>query len=341
MRVGIVSPNILNDIAEHNAMIEDPNHPWPFDSLAKKASLLFDKIYLTDNLDLTCEIVGGGSAICQDDPNCGTLQYLAQKGLILVPQDLGYSSGEAFLKDNIKRTAAQIHRELLKVGNPSNNCEPGEYTYVGQPDIGDFEAHDGTHPRSDKGWNDPYIQVEKRKYESLLLRRNAAMLRHAGVTDVAIVGRQYEEKNETKHAHPVWKVVINEMPDFDTRAPWEDVFDFRAEDRTQHFVRNLRRWIRRIVTEEWSQAELEDEVRELVYEYETHLSAARLSGGKGVLTCIITGTADLTEDIIKLRLAKIANFVSAMIDRKTKLLETELQAPGRELALIPELKKRF
>src|ERR1700680_1903089 len=151
MRVGVVSPNILNDIATHNAMYEDPRHPWPFDGLAKRSSLLFDKLYLTENLQLTCEIVGGGSAVYEDDPNCGTLQYLAQKGLILVPEDLGYASGEAFLHDNIKGATARIHRQLLKVGNPSNNCGPGEYTYVGQPDIGDFEAHDGTHPRAVKG----------------------------------------------------------------------------------------------------------------------------------------------------------------------------------------------
>jgi hypothetical protein len=341
MRVGVVSPNILNDMTEHEAFCDYPNGPWPFDSLAKRASLLFDKIYLTDNLDLTCEIVGGGSAICNEDPNCGTLQYLAQKGLILLPQDLGYASGETFLKENIKGATARIHRQLLNVGNPSNNCGPGEYTYVGQSDIGDLEAHDGNHPRSSKGWNDPQIEIMKRKYESLLLRRNAAMLRHAGVTEAIIVGRFYEEKNETKYTHPVWKVVINEMADFDVRAPWEDVFDFRAEDRTQHFVRSLRRWIRKIVAEDWAQAELEDEVRELVYEYESHLRMARLTGGKGVLTCIITGAAELAEDVIKLRLAKITELVTAVIDRKSKLLEPELRAPGRELALIPELKERF
>jgi hypothetical protein len=341
MRVGVVSPNILTNIADHNAMVENPRHPWPFDSLAKRTSLLFDKIYLTDNLALTHEIVGGGSADFEADPNCGTLQYLAHKGLILVPQDLGYLSGEAFIKENIKGAAARLHQDLLKIGNPSNNCEPGENTYLGQPDIGDFEAHDGNHPRSDKGWNDPRIEVKKRKYESLLLRRNAVMLREAGVDEVVIVGRLYAERKETKHAHPVWKVVISEMPDLDTRASWEDVFAFRNEDRTQHFVRSIRRWIRKIVAEDWTQAELQDEVRELVYEYENHLRAARLSAGSGVLKCIITGTAELAEDVIKLRLGKIAKLVTVIIDQKIKLLDAEIQAPGREVALIPEIKKRF
>src|ERR1700674_5830591 len=118
MRVGIISPNVLNHMADSETLYSDLGQPWPFDCLAKRTSLLFDKLYLTENLDLTCEIVGAPGL--DDDPNCETLKYLAQKGLILLPRDLGYSSGEVFLKENIKGTAARIHRQLLKVGNPSN-----------------------------------------------------------------------------------------------------------------------------------------------------------------------------------------------------------------------------
>jgi len=168
MRVGIISPNILNDSSEYATVNNDPSRPWRFESLAKRASILFDKIYLTENLDLTCEIVGGGSGICDDDVNCGTLRYLIGKGLILRPAELGYVNGDSFLKDNMRDEAAKLHRQLLKVGNPSNNCEPGEYTYVGQPDIGDIEAHDGCHPWSDRGWNDPSIKTKKRDTSPLL-----------------------------------------------------------------------------------------------------------------------------------------------------------------------------
>ena len=58
MRVGVLSPNVLFDITNHNAMADDPLSPWLFDSVAKKISLLFDKLFLTDNLDLTCQILG-------------------------------------------------------------------------------------------------------------------------------------------------------------------------------------------------------------------------------------------------------------------------------------------
>jgi len=339
MRVGVVSPNILTYNPDSKAPFLGSDQPWAFDALAKRASLLFDKLYLTDNLDMTCDIVAGGSALSDEDPNSATLHYLSMRGLILVPQDLGYGSSAAFLQENIKGDAARIHRQLLKIGNPSNNCEPGEYTYVGQPDIGFLEAHDGCHPRSSKGWNDPRIKDYERAYETLLLKRNAAMLRHAGISDVAIVGRVYAETNSTREGHPVWEVVIKEMPDFDVRAPWEDVFGFRKEERTQHLIRSLRRWIRKVVAEDWTPAELEDEIRELVYDYEMHLEAARLHRGFGLLTCLITGTAEMTENIVKLRLGKIAQMASAAIDRNSAYRQAELGAPGHELALFPELKK--
>src|SRR5258708_3514314 len=166
MRVGIISPNILNHTAD-SKLYSDPDEFWPFNSLGKQTCLLFDKIYLTDDLDLTCKIINAGY---DDDPNSLTLRYLAEKGLLLLPQDLGYTSRSEFLESMINGAVAEIHRQLLKVGNPSNNCGPGEYTYVGQPDIGDFEAHDGNHPRSAKGWNDPHLKVIRQQYESLLLR---------------------------------------------------------------------------------------------------------------------------------------------------------------------------
>jgi len=97
----------------------------------------------------------------------------------------------------------------------------------------------------------------------------------------------------------------------------------------------------RFAAEDWSAAELEDEIKEHVYEYERHMRASRISGGKEVLEIMITGVAELTEDTIKLRLRKIAKLATAFLDRRAGLLREESTAPGRELALIPEAKRAF
>lgn len=341
MRVAIISPNIVLNVEDYNSMFEDPDRPWPLDSLAKKVSLLFDKIYLTDDVDLTCNIVESISGEFETDPQSGTLRYLANEGLLLKPQDFGYDSTDAFLKANIKGVAAKLQKELLRIGNPDLEDDP-EGALIGQPDVGDFAAHDGVHPRLNRRrLRGMGLREQKQEYESLLLRRNGAMLREAGVTDASVVGRLFEQAAEEEHLNPVWKVVFKEMPQLDTRASWQDVLAFRSEEHTQHLVRSLRRWVRKAVAEEWTEAALEDEVRELVYDYENHLRIARMGAQKGFFEFLVTGASDVVENVVKLRFSKIGEIASVMRNRKVKLLEEEARAPGREIALITEMKKRF
>jgi hypothetical protein len=330
MRIGIISPNLLLNNYANRADIAD-DFPWEIDSLGKKAALLFDKLYLTHDLETTCTMIGSVSGEFESDPRNVTLRYLIAKGLIVTPEDLGFASGGEFIEANLKGVAAKLHTQLLRVGNPTYNADD-DFQLIGQPDVGDFVAHDGWHPRT---------RLQQHNYESLLLRRNAALLREAIAAETPIVARLFEEPWTRDLSHPVWRVVLTEMPALDTKAPWEDVLSFRAEKRTQHLIRKLRLWIRKTVAEEWSPSELEDEVRELVYEYGNHLGIARLSGGRGIWEFLITGAAELVEDVVKLRFGKIAKLATAMIDRKVRFLEEEAKAPGRELALIPEMKQRF
>lgn len=308
----------------------------------RKPQFLFDKLYLTHDLELTTRIV---ESVAADDQDLRiiTLRYLVDNGLIVTPQDFGYPSSSEFVNSNLTGVVASLHRQLVKVGNPSIE-ENDERELIGQPYVGDFAAHDGWHPRrrsSDRRKSGDGVLSDQRKYESLLLSRNTALLRQAGADETAIVGQLFEERATQRNTHPVWQIVFKEMPSLDTRAPWEDVLGFRAEARTQHLIRNLRRWTRKIVTEEWSANALEDEVRELLFEYGAHLSSAKLSSGTGLLEFVVTGAAELTEDVVKFRFSKITKTASAMINWKVKLLEDEIKAPGRELALIPEMKLRF
>ena len=52
MRVGVISPNVVSNIADYNAMAEDPNFARPFELLAKRSVLLFDRLFLTEDLEL-------------------------------------------------------------------------------------------------------------------------------------------------------------------------------------------------------------------------------------------------------------------------------------------------
>ena len=173
----------------------------------------------------------------EENTETATVRYLSKRGLLLAPQDMGYDSGEAFVSAHTAGAAAALHRRLIRVGNPWCDEEPGDMKYIGQPDIGDIDAQNGWHPRSRVGLNDPKIETRKMLYEALLMQRNVAMLHAAGFENVSIVGRQYESLPRRKRSHPVWSVVLKELPQLDTRAPWEDVLGIprrRAHTASQH-----------------------------------------------------------------------------------------------------------
>ncbi|OKO84877.1 hypothetical protein AC630_08005 [Bradyrhizobium sp. AS23.2] len=74
----MISPNLAHGLdwppdADHGDAV------WPLESVAKKVSLLFDRIYLTHNLDVTCEIVGG----YEENTETATLRYLVKRGFLL------------------------------------------------------------------------------------------------------------------------------------------------------------------------------------------------------------------------------------------------------------------
>src|ERR1700730_12659209 len=103
MRVGIISPNLIDSMDEHKAS-DDPSAPWALDEIAQKAALIFDKIYLTDDLETTFDII---RYVCPEE-RLETLAYLQRKGVIFSHRDSGYDSSEAFLTANTKGAAAKI-----------------------------------------------------------------------------------------------------------------------------------------------------------------------------------------------------------------------------------------
>lgn len=340
MRVGIISPNLILNSAEWNAMAEDESRSWGFEGLAKKTSILVDKVYLTQDLDITCNIiesVGAGESNYLSQ----TLRYLREKDFVLDVQNLGYRSGEEFVQRNLRGVAVSIQTELMAVGNPGIEPDDEEWS-IGQPELNDFVWHNGWSPRADRARETGLAAAEQqRAYESLLLRRNAALLSNAGVQDAVVLGSLYRSPEGATNKTELWKVVISEMPLLDERTPWDDVLAYRGDDHTQHLARNLRMWIRKSLSNEWSEDDVRDEIRELVYQYEKHMQLAHLKANKGPLEFLLTGLAEFAEDLVKLRFSRLGTVASIVRERRVQLLEEEAKAPGREIALFTDLKTRF
>ncbi len=337
-RIGVVSPNLLLNIEHYNDMFENAGMQWPFETLAKRVAFLFDKIFVSDDLDLTYEILGSSSGESDGDPAVKTLRFLHEMGFVVGPKDIGLPPVNDLISSNPDNLSARLHRELLRIGNPGIDDE----YLVGQPDVGWFAAHDSWHPRDNLG-DELGMTIEQQQlmYESLLIRRNMALLREVGYQDSVVAGQLYEHAVDNPAMSAVWNVVIAEMPQLGLQVPWGDVLDFRNEEQTQHLSRSLRRWVRKTVSENLSPAQVEDEVRYLVNEYEKYMQVLGVKYEVASLEFLLPHDAHLNEKTVRQNFTRLADFATVLQSRKLELLEAELKAPGRELALIPKIRKRF
>jgi hypothetical protein len=340
-RIGVISPNLLLNIDDFNQMFEDKGIQLPFETVAKRVAFLFDKIFVSDDLKLTYEVIGSCSGDFDDDPTVKTLRFLHKKGFVVEPKDLGIPRVNAFIARNPDNLSARLHRELLRIGNPGIEDFQRELL-IGQPDVGWFAANNGWHPRRDSidklGMT---IEQQQLLYENLLIRRNMALLRELGYQDSVVAGQLYEHTADTPTTSVVWRIVIAEMPQLSLKVPWKDVLDFRKEEQTQQLSRSLRRWVRKTVSENLSAAQVEDEVRSLLSEYEKHMKISGMKADRAALEFLIPHDAHVDKEMVEETFIRFSDLATITRSRRLELLEAEMKAPGRELALIPKLRKRF
>jgi hypothetical protein len=61
----------------------------------------------------------------------------------------------------------------------------------------------------------------------------------------------------------------------------------------------------------------------------------------GVLEAVVTTSLSVAEDVLKLRLSKLARLPFAAKNRRVTLLEAEAASPGREVAYIVRARTAF
>jgi hypothetical protein len=94
-------------------------------------------------------------------------------------------------------------------------------------------------------------------------------------------------------------------------------------------------------TQPRTEAELRDELQGLLDDYSEYMRVHRMKVTRGVLETIVTTAGEVAEDIVKLRFGKLANLLFTASAHRAALLETELAAPGREIAYISRVNKTF
>ena len=91
----------------------------------------------------------------------------------------------------------------------------------------------------------------------------------------------------------------------------------------------------RFATKATKPLEIVQELEFLRREYERHMHVHKMNTNRGTLETLVTVSAEVAENLIKVKWGrKLAKLPFLLKERKIRLLEAELNAPGQEIALV-------
>jgi hypothetical protein len=183
--------------------------------------------------------------------------------------------------------------------------------------------------------------IEEQQF-TLLRFMVIAMEAMKGVTAVTTFPyKEFTRELPNTNKSIVAQVVIDKLPLPSSDTPWEQIIDYRNDPENQESLLSLRRWIRKISTENLSSSEIEDELQWLMNEFQNHMRVHKMKTNTETLEIMVKAPLELIEDLVKLKFSKIPEPVFALKKRQINLLEAELNAPGREMAYIIKTRDTF
>jgi hypothetical protein len=142
-------------------------------------------------------------------------------------------------------------------------------------------------------------------------------------------------------AGDVIRLAIDRVLIPDERTSWEDIFALKQDHDLQDRARKLRLWAVKTARNETSLTIAEEQLADLLSDYEHYLRAHRLKYSTMTLGAVITEGAELIEDVLKLRLGKVARRFFSVTKTKADMTLSEMKAPGRELSIVTQLNDRL
>jgi hypothetical protein len=149
----------------------------------------------------------------------------------------------------------------------------------------------------------------------------------------------YETPSTIKN--DVAEIVINKLPIPSETTPWEAILDYRNDPDTQKNLRALRRWVRKLSSENISPVEISDELETLIDEYQNHMKLHKMKANTETLEVILKIPFEILENLLKIKFSKIPEPFFAIKKRQISLMEAEMNAPGREIAYILKTNEKF
>ncbi|MDO5970880.1 hypothetical protein Q4Q35_13790 [Flavivirga aquimarina] len=147
--------------------------------------------------------------------------------------------------------------------------------------------------------------------------------------------------NNNKRFGEALRVVIKKISLPDLNTPLEEIIQFRKDKEIIHKLRALRLWIHDISEKKEDPKIISEKLDHLVDEYNVYMNLQKAKFNTSSFEFVVTTTADVIENMVKLNLGKISSSLFKLKHRKITLLEKEMKAPGREIAYISLTNEKF
>jgi hypothetical protein len=139
----------------------------------------------------------------------------------------------------------------------------------------------------------------------------------------------------------VVRVVLQQLPLPSKDTPWEAIREWRQDSEAIEKYRALRAWIARLARDNPSAEDVEEELVSQLSTYERYMAIQHKKMRRTRFEAIILPVAEIAEDALHARLSKVAEKLIGIFKEEVTLLESEIRAPGREVAYIASSRRRF
>jgi hypothetical protein len=136
------------------------------------------------------------------------------------------------------------------------------------------------------------------------LRVTASELReNHGVDAVAVPNALESENVDAPATHEaVVRITLREFPVLYDSTPWNQITEFRADEKARSQFPRLKQWINRCVRTGLKEYEVADELRELMDEYQLSMKSFKMKVASGELKMVLATNIDVAESLTRLQM---------------------------------------
>lgn len=152
----------------------------------------------------------------------------------------------------------------------------------------------------------------------------------------------YSIEGITNTKAETYNLILKDFPIVEIEnVSWQQIFDFKNDPQVYNSIWGLRNWITNISKSNKTSGEIEEEYRYLKNKYEQAIKIHKLKISNSLFQTSIQTTAELIENVAKLRLRKLSDLLFKFNENKISLMETELKSDGSQFSYLFKIKNKF